>query len=64
MVKCESCDGKGYTQTEKKGARCKMSICIEEISQDDLCALAMNVHCEGLREDSNNCPFWKRAGET
>jgi len=42
------------------GPKCKMSICIEEISQDELCALAMNVHCEGKREDRGICPFWKR----
>lgn len=41
-------------------ARCKMSVWIEEISPFNLCALAMSVQCDGLREDSKNCPHWKR----
>lgn len=42
-------------------SRCKMSIYEEAIREDaNVCGLALNVVCEGNREDSNNCPFWKR----
>lgn len=44
--------------------RCKMSVFIEEYdSEANYCALATLVKCEGKREESNNCPFWKGAGE-
>lgn len=41
--------------------RCKMSVYVEEIREDaSVCVLAVDVKCEGKREDSKNCPFWKR----
>lgn len=46
-------------------ARCKMSVYIEEYDEEaNYCGLATLVKCEGLKEDSRNCPYWKGAGET
>jgi len=40
---------------------CKMSVFIEELEEEaNVCAMYLNVKCEGKRADSNNCPFWKR----
>jgi len=47
----------GNNMTEPK---CKMSIYIEEIDNDNICALAMKVNCAGLKKDTGCCPFWKR----
>lgn len=45
-------------------ARCKMSIYIEELEDEaNVCAMYLNVKCEGLRNDSRCCPFWKGASE-
>jgi len=46
--------------------RCKMSVFIEEICPEaNICAFSiLMVQCDGMRGDSNNCPFWKRGDGT
>jgi len=41
--------------------KCKMSTYEAKKNQDArVCALALNVECEGLKKDTGRCPFWKR----
>lgn len=56
-VSDSSQEGEKYMANPK----CKMSI--YKHSDLQVCALATLVKCEGLREDSRNCPYWRGAGE-
>jgi hypothetical protein len=51
---------KEYVISEKRLPRCKMSIYREEIyNQADICAMHLDVICDGLLEERRNCPFWR-----
>lgn len=44
---------------QKLKPKCKQSIYIQSID-DYICSRTVkNVSCKGLREDRNNCSFWK-----